>query len=183
MLTGVSWHFPKLQFFSLDPQTQRSSRDTKWKTFASHSHHLSSVPCSCLPASLSALFPKQTLLAPLRDHGFRPESYKPCCSAPFGLWRAALRRPRWTRAHPRTQGCTFSISPQERKHLKTITATFRNHPTRKQKSKMAPGRITSLRKCHPAAGRHWLLWITTCTNLNSYLFQQHVFPNYIYIYI
>lgn len=107
MLTGVSWHFPKLQFFSLDPQTQRSSRDTKWKTFASHSHHLSSVPCSCLPASLSALFPKQTLLAPLRDHGFRPESYKPCCSAPFGLWRAALRRPRWTRAHPRTQGCTF----------------------------------------------------------------------------
>lgn len=152
-LPGISWHFQNLQFFSLDPRTQSRSRDTKWKTFASHSHHLSSVPCSCLPASLSVLFPKQTLLAPLRDHSFRPESYKPSCSAPIELWWAAFRRPRWKEPPSGPRG-TYSISPQEGKNLKTVTATFRNHSTRKQKSKVTQGRIASLREYHPAAGRH-----------------------------
>lgn len=99
------------------------------------------------------MFPKQTLLAPLRDHSFRPESYKPSCSAPIELWWAAFRRPRWKEPPSGPRG-TYSISPQEGKNLKTVTATFRNHPTRKQKSKVTQDRIASLREYHPAAGRH-----------------------------
>lgn len=179
MLTGISWHFQKLQFFSLDPRTQSSSKDTKWKIFASHSHHLSSVPCSCLPASLSVLFPKQTMLAPLRDHSFRPESYKPSCSATIELWWAALRRPRWTRAHLRTQRYLFHQHPgreESQNHYCHI-----QKPSHQEAEEQGDSRQDSKLEGISPSSRKALtvLYHTTCTNLNSYLFQQLVLPNYI----
>lgn len=136
MLTGNSLRLPKTITLLLWSTNQSNINTWKWKTFASHLHHLSSILFSLPPTRFQNKFHELPL--GIMNSGHNATS--PNVWTQLG-WGQLFKGLTWRRVwHVQDQGTVFA-PPTFRKGStsKLLTTALRNNPNSRQKSWLGKG--------------------------------------------